>query len=70
LGDKLAVYQAIPSLRHYLAVDAESPRMWHWHRVAEGDAWQEETYNDPATVIRLEALGMALAWREVYAGVF
>lgn len=70
LGDKLAVYQAVPSLRHYLAVDAESPRMLHWRRDAEDAAWRMETFLDSAAVIRLEAPGTALTRREVYAGVF
>lgn len=70
LADKPAIYQAIAGLRHYLGVDSESPRILHWRRRAEGEAWQEELCLDPAGVIRLEAVRASLAWREVYDGVF
>ncbi|MCS7081304.1 MAG: hypothetical protein NZ585_14820 [Chloracidobacterium sp.] len=51
-------------------MDAESPRTWHWHQGAEGDARQKEARVDPGIIIRPEALRVSLAWREVYAGVF
>lgn len=67
-GEKFANYRRIPSLRDYLLVSQDKPRIEHYRR--QGEAWMlTETAGLEGTV-NLETIGCVLPLREVYERVF
>lgn len=67
-GPKLLAYQAIPTLREYLLVSQDEPRVTHYAR-REGGAWERRDVTDPAASVELESAGCALSMRDVYEGL-
>ena len=63
---KLPDYRTIPSLRDILVVSSSEPRIEHYRR--EADGWKIHDLRGEGSV-RLEALGISLDLRELYAGV-
>jgi Uma2 family endonuclease len=67
-GEKFMAYQAIPTLREYLLVSQDAPRVAHYAR-REGDAWERRDVTDPDASLELETLGCALKMRDIYDGL-
>lgn len=63
---KLPDYRTIPSLRDILVVSSSEPRIEHFRR--EGDGWKIHDLRGAGT-LRLQAFGIAIDLRELYAGV-
>ena len=64
--EKRAAYFAIPSLRHYLVVHQDQPRIEH-HWRTDGD-WQLEVVG-PADMITLTCVPMSLVVADLFAGL-
>jgi Uma2 family endonuclease len=67
-GDKLAAYQAIPTLREYILVSQDGPRVTHYTR-REGGAWERRDVTDPEASLDLESVGCSLKMRDIYDGL-
>ena len=66
-GRKFAEYQRIPSLREYLLVAQDQPRIDHYVRQDAG--WLLKVAEGLDATLRLEAVGCVLELREVYQRV-
>jgi Uma2 family endonuclease len=67
--EKLSDYTGLPSLRHYLILSQDEPRVWLWSR-DESDVWSgpvEIAGFDAA--IRLADLSATIPLAELYAGI-
>jgi Uma2 family endonuclease len=64
-GEKFMLYRAIPALKEYILVDAESIHVEHFAINKEG-LWQLKEYNKPPEEISIEALGISLPLTDVY----
>jgi Uma2 family endonuclease len=67
-GEKFVAYQAIPTLREYLLVAQDAPRVTHYTR-REGDAWERRDVTDVDAALELESVGCALKMRDIYDGL-
>jgi Uma2 family endonuclease len=68
-GDKLDAYQAIQSLREYLLVSQDEPRVTHYTRRDEGSVWERRDVTDLDATLGLESIGCALKMRDIYDGL-
>lgn len=68
-GDKLAAYQAIPTLREYLLVSQDAPRVTHYTRRDDAGVWERRDVTDMDASLELESAGCALKMRDIYEGV-
>ena len=67
-GPKFVAYQAIPTLREYLLISQDAPRVTHYTRRDNG-AWERRDVTDLNASVELESIGCALKLRDVYDGV-
>jgi len=68
-GPKAEEYKTIDTLRHYLVLAQDEPRVWLWSRAADG-AWSgPEMTAGVAETLPLPGLGMALLMDQLYAGI-
>lgn len=67
-GPKFIAYQAVPTLREYLLVSQDEPRVTHYTR-REGGAWERRDVTDLDASVELESAGCALKLRDIYDGV-
>lgn len=67
-GPKAAEYTAIASLRHYLVLSQDEPRVWLWDRGKEGFGPPEMIEGVEASVA-LSAFGMTLSLADLYRGI-
>jgi len=67
-GPKFVAYQAIPTLRDYLLVSQDEPRVTHYTRLG-GGAWERCDVTDLDASLYLESVGSALRLRDVYDGL-
>lgn len=67
-GEKFVAYQAIPTLREYLLVSQDEPRVTHYTR-ASGGAWARRDVTDADASLELESVGCALKMRDIYEGL-
>jgi Uma2 family endonuclease len=67
-GPKFVAYQAIPTLRDYLLVSQDEPRVTR-HRRLEGGDWEHRDVTDLDASVELESVGCALKLRDIYDGV-
>ena len=67
-GPKFVAYQAIPTLRDYLLVSQDEPRVTHYARRDNG-AWERRDVTDLDASVELESVGCALKLRDIYDGV-
>ena len=65
--EKLAAYKAIPSLRHYLIVHQDQPRVAHHFRFDDGD-WQLEIVG-PIDTIELTCPPVGIPLGELFDGL-
>lgn len=68
-GPKFVAYQAIPTLREYLLVSQDSPRVTHYTRRDDGSVWERRDVSDTDASLELESIGCALKLRDIYDGV-
>lgn len=64
---KLEEYKSVPSLRHMLLVDTETPEILHWSR-ADGGAWSVRTVEGEDAVLKVDDL-LTIPLRALYAGL-
>ncbi len=67
-GSKFAAYQAIPTLRDYLLVAQDEPRVTHHTRLESGE-WERRDITGLEASLELESIGCALKLRDIYDGV-
>lgn len=67
-GPKFVAYQAVQTLRDYLLISQDEPRVTHYARL-EGDSWQRRDVTDLDATLELESIGGALRLRDIYDGV-
>lgn len=67
-GPKFIAYQAVATLREYLLVSQDEPRVTHYARLEGGD-WKRRDITDLDASVELESVGCALKLRDVYEGV-
>lgn len=65
-GDKLIIYTANPSVRHYFIIESETVCVTHWRRGADG-LWTKETHCEADRVVRIESPNLELALQRLYA---
>ncbi len=68
LGEKLELYRAIPSLRHFLAIEQDR-RCVQSHSRAQ-NRWQHTEYREPDAVLPLPSLGISLDVAALYEKAF
>jgi len=67
-GEKFESYQCLPSLQDYVLVSQNKMRLEHFHKLAQNE-WQYSVLNQPNEVLRLDALGVQIPLKEIYADV-
>jgi Uma2 family endonuclease len=67
-GPKFVAYQAIPTLRDYVLVSQDEPRVTHHTRLEGGD-WGRRDVTGLDASVELESVGCALKLRDIYDGV-
>ena len=67
-GPKFEAYQAIPTLRDYLLVSQDEPRVTHYARL-EGGSWERRDVAGLDGSVELESIGGALKLSDLYDGV-
>jgi Uma2 family endonuclease len=66
-NEKRSAYQAIPSVREYLVVSQEIPRVTPYSR--DGEVWRRSDYSKMGEKVELPSLGIALTLSDIYQGV-
>jgi len=64
-GDKRLAYQSLPSLRDYVLVAQDEPRIEVFQRTPSG--WERHLYSSLEDVLSLSSIGFTLPLTEVYA---
>jgi Uma2 family endonuclease len=67
-GEKFIAYQAIQTLREYLLVSQDEPRVTHYARRDDG-AWERREITDADASVELESVGCAMKMRDIYDGL-
>jgi Uma2 family endonuclease len=67
-GPKFEAYQAITTLREYLLVSQDEPRVTHHTRLESG-SWESRDVNGLDASVELESVGCSLKLRDLYDGV-
>ena len=67
-GPKFIAYQAIQTLRDYLLVSQDEPRVTHYARLEDG-GWKRRDITDLDASVELEPVGCALRLRDIYDGL-
>jgi Uma2 family endonuclease len=68
-GRKFQSYQTIPSLQHYLLIDADQVAVDLYSRDLNGELWSFRFFSDLAAELLLPALDLVLPLVEVYDAV-
>lgn len=68
-GPKTDEYKTIETLRHYLVLAQDEPRVWLWSRGDDGGWTGPEMIEGRSETIVLAGLGVSLALAELYAGI-
>lgn len=66
-GDKFSHYRKLASLRHYLLLTVDAPRVEHYMR-QDGNAWLLNTYG-PGDVLVIEDVGLTLNIDALYSNL-
>jgi Uma2 family endonuclease len=67
-GPKFVAYQAVATLRDYVLVSQDEPRVTRYARL-KGDSWERRDVTGPGASVELESVGCALGLRDIYDGV-
>jgi Uma2 family endonuclease len=65
---KLPEYQTIPSMRHILLIDTETPRADLWSQHSDGH-WVQTKFDGLDAEVTLPAIGAALVLADVFEGL-
>jgi Uma2 family endonuclease len=65
-GEKREHYQQIDTLREYVLLSQDTPRIEVWSRVSASDAWSYAAYG-PGEVVSLDSISSQLDVNELYA---
>ncbi len=65
---KLDEYKTVPSLRHIVIIDPDTPQAYHWSRLADG-SWGHELLEGLEAAITLSEIPCALDLATLYAGL-
>jgi len=68
-GPKADEYLAIASLRHYLILSQDEPRIWLWSRDEDGAFGKPATTDVTTTPVELAGLGVKLDLAALYKGI-
>jgi Uma2 family endonuclease len=63
-GEKFAHYRRIASLREYVLIAQDTPRIDHYRR--DGDSWVLTEVSDPGASLALDSLGVTLPLEIIY----
>ncbi|MGA2125805.1 MAG: Uma2 family endonuclease [Xanthobacteraceae bacterium] len=69
LGDKAAEYLQLPSLKAYLVLSQDEPKVWAWVRDAAGFPCGPQVITGHDARIEIAALGVTLPLADIYAGL-
>lgn len=67
-GPKFVAYQAVTTLRDYLLVSQDEPRVTHYTRLEE-NSWERRDLTGLDASLELESVGCSLKLRDIYDGV-
>lgn len=67
-GEKFLAYQAIQTLRDYLLVSQDGPRVTHYTRRDNG-VWERRDVTEMDASVELESVGCALKMQDIYDGL-
>jgi Uma2 family endonuclease len=67
-GPKFVAYQAVPTLREYLLVSQDEPRVTRYTRLG-GGSWERRDVTDLGASLEFESIGCALGLGDIYDGV-
>ena len=67
-GLKFNLYKQVPSLREYVVVESENPRVECYRRGAD-DQWVVEMMDDPGATVRLASVACEIPMGEIYRKV-
>lgn len=68
-GDKTEEYKTIASLRHYMVLAQDEPRVWLWTRRSDGNWSGPDMIAGEGASISLPGLGLSLLMENLYEGV-
>ena len=68
-GERVTLYQAIPTFQEYLLIEQDCVSIEHWQRQPSGE-WTAQTIASLEAALLLPTLGVTLPLREVYLEVF
>lgn len=66
LAEKAADYHGVSSLKHYLVLCQDEPRVWHWFRDADGGWSPSEILTGENGHIELTGLGAVVSLEKLY----
>lgn len=67
-GEKFESYRCLPSLQDYVLVSQNKMRLEHFHKLAQNE-WRYLAFNQPDDVLQLDAIGVQIPLKEIYADV-
>jgi len=67
-GAKFNFYKQIPTLREYILVESEQPRI-ECYRRTQSDQWVIEMYENLEAAVKLESVACEIPLRQIYAKV-
>ena len=68
-GEKAQEYTALDTLRHYLVLSQDEPRVWLWSRGEDGMFAKPEMIVGADETVDLPGLQIRIALAELYRGV-
>jgi hypothetical protein len=68
-GPKSEEYKTIDTLRHYLVLAQDEPRIWLWSRAPDGGWGEPEMIEGPAETVPFPGIGLVLQLSQIYAGI-
>ncbi|MEX6508330.1 Uma2 family endonuclease [Jiella sp. M17.18] len=68
-GEKAQEYTALGTLRHYLVLSQDEPRVWLWSRGDDGTFGKPEMITGADEVLELPGLGLRMPLDDIYRGI-
>ncbi|CAM5536383.1 hypothetical protein ATER59S_04247 [Aquamicrobium terrae] len=68
-GPKADEYRTIDTLRHYLVLAQDEPRVWLWARNSDGSWSSPQMIAEPDETLILPGLDIAIPLADLYAGI-
>jgi Uma2 family endonuclease len=67
-GEKFESYQRLPSIQDYVIVSQSEQRVERFHKLSHNE-WRYLAFNQPDDVLQLDAIGVQIPLKEIYADV-